>query len=41
MRLGDHAPGAALSQAQLAVSADPRWAFPFYWSAFELHGEWR
>jgi CHAT domain-containing protein len=38
----DHlAPGAALRRAQLALAADPRWAFPFYWSAFELHGEWR
>jgi CHAT domain-containing protein/tetratricopeptide (TPR) repeat protein len=35
------APGAALRQAQLAMSADPRWMFPFYWSGFELHGEWR
>jgi CHAT domain-containing protein/tetratricopeptide (TPR) repeat protein len=35
------APGAALRQAQLAMAADPRWSFAYYWSAFELHGDWR
>ena len=33
--------GAALRQAQLSMLADAKWAFPYYWSAFELHGEWR
>src|SRR5262249_28818718 len=38
---GGLAPSTALRKAQLALSAAPRWPFPFYWSAFELHGEWR
>lgn len=31
----------ALRQAQLKVSADPRWASPYYWAAFSLQGDWR
>ena len=34
-------PAAALRRAQLSMAGDPSWAFPFYWSAFELHGDWR
>lgn len=31
----------ALRLAQLAVMKEPRWSHPFYWSAFELLGDWR
>jgi CHAT domain-containing protein/Tfp pilus assembly protein PilF len=34
-------PSAALRAAQRALAHDPRWGSPFYWSAFELQGEWR
>jgi CHAT domain-containing protein len=33
--------GAALRRAQLAMKRDPRWASPYYWGAFALHGEWK
>ncbi|MSQ82775.1 MAG: CHAT domain-containing protein, partial [Myxococcales bacterium] len=31
----------ALRQAQVALSADPKRAHPFYWAAFVLAGDWR
>jgi CHAT domain-containing protein len=33
-------PSAALRAAQQELSRDPRWASPYYWSAFVLQGEW-
>ena len=35
------APAAALRAAQRELSRQPRWASPFFWSAFELQGDWR
>lgn len=34
-------PPAALQAAQVAMSKDRRWGFPYYWAAFVLQGEWR
>ena len=34
-------PAAALRTAQQALARHPRWAAPFFWSAFELQGDWR
>jgi len=34
-------PAAALREAQLEMSRDPRWADPFYWAPFVLDGDWR
>ncbi len=34
-------PAAALRSAQLAMSRDPRWSSPYYWSGFVLQGEWQ
>jgi CHAT domain-containing protein len=34
-------PAAALRSAQLEMMKQPRWASPYYWSAFTLQGEWR
>jgi CHAT domain-containing protein/Tfp pilus assembly protein PilF len=34
-------PGAALREAQLAMSKQKRWSAPYYWAAFVLQGEWR
>jgi CHAT domain-containing protein len=34
-------PAAALRAAQRELSRQPRWASPFFWSAFELQGDWR
>lgn len=34
-------PTAALRAAQLALTRDPRWAAPYYWSGFVLQGEWK
>jgi CHAT domain-containing protein len=31
---------AALREAQLALRARARWADPFYWAPFVVHGEW-
>jgi len=31
----------ALRHAQATVSSNPKYAHPFYWSAFVLYGEWR
>jgi CHAT domain-containing protein len=33
------APAAALREAQLALSRDPRWSHPYYWAAFTLYGD--
>jgi CHAT domain-containing protein/tetratricopeptide (TPR) repeat protein len=32
---------AALRRAQLEMSKELRWADPFYWAAFTIHGDWR
>ncbi|MBI2214616.1 MAG: CHAT domain-containing protein [Acidobacteria bacterium] len=34
-------PAAALRAAQRSMFADERWHSPYYWAAFEMHGEWR
>lgn len=34
-------PAAALRQAQLEMWKSPEWHSPFYWAAFNLHGEFR
>jgi CHAT domain-containing protein/tetratricopeptide (TPR) repeat protein len=34
-------PAAALRAAQLELAADPRWASPYFWAGFVLHGDWR
>jgi CHAT domain-containing protein/predicted negative regulator of RcsB-dependent stress response len=33
--------GAALRAAQLELSKQKRWASPYYWAGFVLHGEWK
>jgi CHAT domain-containing protein/tetratricopeptide (TPR) repeat protein len=33
--------GAALRSAQLELSKQKRWASPYYWAGFVLHGEWK
>jgi CHAT domain-containing protein len=33
-------PAAALRQAKIAIWKEPRWRSPFFWAAFELHGEY-
>src|SRR6266508_203085 len=33
--------GAALRAAQLEVSRQKRWASPYFWAGFVLHGEWK
>ncbi|MFA6958849.1 MAG: CHAT domain-containing tetratricopeptide repeat protein [Thermoanaerobaculia bacterium] len=35
------APAAALRAAQRSMAQDERWKSPYFWAAFELHGEWR
>jgi CHAT domain-containing protein/tetratricopeptide (TPR) repeat protein len=37
----DQTPAAALRAAQLAMSRQPRWRSPYYWSGFVLIGDWR
>jgi CHAT domain-containing protein len=32
--------GAALRAAQLELSRQTRWASPYFWAGFALHGEW-
>lgn len=40
--LRDHlGPGHALRSAQLTLQAEPQFAAPYYWAAFELSGDWR
>lgn len=34
-------PAAALRAAQMELRARRRWESPYYWAAFEQHGEWR
>jgi CHAT domain-containing protein/Tfp pilus assembly protein PilF len=34
-------PAAALRKAQSYMRADPRWSSPYYWSGFQLYGDWR
>ncbi|HYN21379.1 MAG TPA: CHAT domain-containing protein, partial [Thermoanaerobaculia bacterium] len=38
---GRLSPAAALRQAQIEMSREPRWQDPYYWAAFSLQGEWR
>jgi CHAT domain-containing protein/tetratricopeptide (TPR) repeat protein len=33
--------GAALRAAQLEMSGQKRWASPYFWSGFVLHGDWK
>jgi CHAT domain-containing protein/tetratricopeptide (TPR) repeat protein len=33
--------GAALRAAQLELSGQKRWASPYYWAGFVLHGDWK
>src|SRR5262245_3493759 len=33
--------GAALRAAQLELSGQKRWASPYFWAGFALHGEWK
>ena len=33
--------GASLRAAQLELSRQKRWASPYYWAGFVLHGEWK
>jgi CHAT domain-containing protein/tetratricopeptide (TPR) repeat protein len=33
--------GAALRMAQLELSGQKRWASPYFWAGFVLHGEWK
>ena len=35
------APSAALRLAQLSMLKQPQWRAPYYWAAFQLHGDWR
>jgi CHAT domain-containing protein len=35
------APAAALRQAQIEMWQQKRWSNPYYWAAFQLHGEWK
>jgi CHAT domain-containing protein len=34
-------PAAALRAAQIHMWKQPRWTFPYYWAAFQIHGEWK
>jgi len=34
-------PGVALRLAKQAMSQDPHWHAPYYWSGFVLEGDWR
>jgi CHAT domain-containing protein len=34
-------PAAALRTAQIDMWKNRRWRFPFYWAAFQIHGEWK
>lgn len=38
---GGMSPAAALREAQVEMSRDPRWRSPYYWAGFSLQGEWR
>ena len=41
MLSGGKRPAAALRAAQRELAADPRWASPYFWAGFVLHGDWR
>ena len=41
MLQGRQSPSAALRAAQQEMAAQPRFASPYYWAGFVLHGEWR
>jgi CHAT domain-containing protein/tetratricopeptide (TPR) repeat protein len=41
MLAGDRRPAAALRAAQRELARDPRWAAPYFWAGFVLHGDWR
>jgi CHAT domain-containing protein len=34
-------PATALRQAQIAMWKQQRWRAPYYWAAFQIHGEWK
>ena len=34
-------PAAALRQAQIEMWKQQRWHAPYYWAAFQIHGEWK
>jgi CHAT domain-containing protein len=34
-------PASALSVARIRIARQRRWAHPYYWAGFVLHGEWR
>jgi CHAT domain-containing protein len=34
-------PAAALRDAQIGMWEQSHWSSPYYWSAFEIQGEWR
>jgi CHAT domain-containing protein/tetratricopeptide (TPR) repeat protein len=34
-------PSAALRRAQLELRRNRRWASPYYWAAFAIHGDWK
>jgi CHAT domain-containing protein len=34
-------PAAALRAAELKMLQDPRWRAPYFWAAFQIHGEWK
>jgi len=34
-------PAAALREAQIEMSRNPRWSSPYYWAGFVIQGEWR
>jgi CHAT domain-containing protein len=38
--IGKSSPAAALREAQISMSREPRWAAPYYWAGFVLQGEW-
>ena len=38
---GGKSPAAALRQAQMDMSQNPRWSSPYYWAGFSLQGEWQ
>ena len=41
MLAGGLRPAAALRAAQRELARDPRWAAPYFWAGFVLHGDWR
>jgi CHAT domain-containing protein len=41
MKRDNLAPAAALRAAQIQILRQEKWKSPFYWAAFQIHGEWR